>query len=229
MLQDALDALADVVSPPFRSVAAKTSGLTAALLVVAWFGLDRLAAPMVRVEAHWLAVALSLLVGLGLVFVLAFLAAPASSLVAGFFLDEIAAHVEREIDPFGPQGRAAPVLEAALAALRFAGLSLVVNAVALILLFVPPVGFVAWLAANSYLFGRQYFELAAMRFRSAAQARALRRERAAGRLRLRPADRRLRRHTRDQSSHAALRDGADGAAAQAPLLSASGWTCKREK
>ena len=177
MIQDSLDALADIVSPPFRSVAAKTLCLTAALLVVVWFGFDRLALSLVSVEAHWLAVALSLLIGLGLFVALVFLAAPVSSLIAGFFFDEIAAHVEREIDPLGPQGRAAPVGQAALAALRFGLLSLVVSVVALVLLFVPGVGFVAWLAANGYLLGRQYFELAAMRFRSAAEARTLRQQR----------------------------------------------------
>ena len=48
----------------------------------------------------------------------------------------------------------------------------------LILLFAPGVGLVAWLAANAYLLGREYFELAAMRFHSAAQARELRRRHA---------------------------------------------------
>ena len=46
------------------------------------------------------------------------------------------------------------------------------------MLFVPGVGVVAWFGANGYLLGREYFELAAMRFRSAAEARAMRRDRA---------------------------------------------------
>ncbi|HEY1943347.1 MAG TPA: sulfate transporter family protein [Roseiarcus sp.] len=178
MFQDALDSLADIASPPFRRVAVKTVALTTAILVVLWFGLDRLALSLVGVEPHWLALTLSLLLGLGLFVGLVFLAAPVSSLVAGFFLDEVAAHVEREIDPSGPQGRTAPVGEAALAAIRFAALSLLVNVVALVLLFVPGVGVVAWFGANGYLLGREYFELAAMRFRPAAEARSVRRERA---------------------------------------------------
>ena len=178
MLQDAFDALGDVVSPPFRRVAVKSLALTAAILLLAWLGLDRLALSLIDVGPHWLAVTLSLLVGLGLFVGLAFLAAPVASLVAGFFLDEISAHVEREIDPLGPPGRPAPVGQAALAALRFAGLSLIVNIVALILLFVAGLGVPAWFAANGYLLGREYFELAAMRFRPDAEARALRRERA---------------------------------------------------
>ena len=68
-----------------------------------------------------------------------------------------------------------PPLEAALFALRFAGLSVLVKLIALVLLFVPGLGVVAWIGANAYLLGREYFELAAMRFRSAAEARAMRR------------------------------------------------------
>ena len=47
MLKDALDSLADIASPPFRRVAVKTVALTAAILVVVWFGLDRLALSLV--------------------------------------------------------------------------------------------------------------------------------------------------------------------------------------
>ena len=53
-----------------------------------------------------------------------------------------------------------------------------VGVVSLFLLFAPGVGLVAWLAANAYLLGREYFELAAMRFHSAVQARELRRRHA---------------------------------------------------
>ncbi len=178
MLQDALDSLGDIVSPPFRKVMAKSLALTAAVLVLAWFGLDRIALSLVQFGPPWLATTISFLVGLGLVAGLMVLAAPVTSLVAGFFFDEIAAHVEREIDPAGPQGRPAPAVAAALFALRFAGLSIVVNLIALVLLFVLGLGVFAWIGANGYLIGREYFELAAMRFRSAADARAMRRRNA---------------------------------------------------
>ena len=178
MLQDAFDSLADIASPPFRKVVVKSLALTAAALLAAGFGLDRLALYFVDVQPPWLATLIAWLIGLSLLVGAVFLAAPVASLVASLFLDEIAAHVEAEIDPFGPPGRAAPFVEATLAALRFFGLSLLVGIVSLILLFVPGVGLVAWLGANAYLLGREYFELAAMRFHSAAQARALRRRHA---------------------------------------------------
>jgi CysZ protein len=59
--------------------------------------------------------------------------------------------------------------------LRCAGLSILVNLIALILLFAPGVNVVVFLAANGYLLGREYFELAAMRYRSFEEARAMRR------------------------------------------------------
>jgi CysZ protein len=176
MFQDAVDSLGDIFSPPFRRVMAKSLALTAAVLLLAWFGLDRLALSLIHFgPPSWLTTLMSFLVGLGLLAALMVLAAPVSSLVAGFFLDEIAAHVEREIDPDGAQGTPAPALEAAMFALRFAGLSVVVNLIALILLLAPGIGLVAWIGANGYLLGREYFELAALRFHSAAQARAMRR------------------------------------------------------
>ena len=178
MLQDAFDSLADIASPPFRKVVVKSLALTAAALLLAWFGLDRLALHFVDVQPPWLATLIAWLIGLSLLVGAVFLAAPVASLVASLFLDEIAAHVETEIDPLGAPGRPAPFVEATLAALRFAGLSLVVGIVSLALLFVPGIGFVAWLAANAYLLGREYFELAAMRFHSAVQARELRRQHA---------------------------------------------------
>jgi CysZ protein len=175
MIDDAVAAFAQIFTPPFRATLAKSLALTIALLILAWFGLDRFAASFIDGAAPWLATTLSWLVGLGLLVGLAFLVAPVVSLVAGFFLDEMAAIVERQIDPAGPPGRPAPAGVAALFALRFAGLSILVNLIALALLFAPGVNLVAFLGANAYLLGREYFELAAMRFRPPAEARAMRR------------------------------------------------------
>jgi CysZ protein len=174
MIEDALNAFADVFSPPFRRVMVKSLALTVAVLTLGWFGLDRLALSFVHVEPGWLATIISFLVGLGLVAGVILLAAPTTSLVAGFFLDEIAEIVEREVDPVGAPGRPLPVLVSVLFSLRFAALSLAVTIAALVLLFVPGLGLVAWIAANAYLLGREYFELAAMRFLPAGEARAMR-------------------------------------------------------
>jgi CysZ protein len=52
---------------------------------------------------------------------------------------------------------------------------LIVNLIALILLILPGVNVAIFFVANGYLLGREYFELAAMRFCSIDEARALRR------------------------------------------------------
>src|SRR5260370_30898179 len=123
MIDDALDAFAQIFTPPFRATLWKSLGLTVLLLVLIWFGIDRLAGSLIRVETPWLATILGLLLGLGLVVGLVFLIGPVASLVAGFFLDDIADIVERTIDPSGLPGRPAPLGAAALFVLRYPGLS----------------------------------------------------------------------------------------------------------
>jgi CysZ protein len=179
MIQDALDSFADVVSSPFRRTLAKSAGLTIAILVVIGVVLDRVAVSYVAVANGWLATLISLMIGVGLLVGLVWLAPPTTSLVAGFFLDEIAERVEREIDPLGPRGRPAPVVAAVVSSLRFAGLSAVVAVAALFLLFVPGIGFAIWIAANAYVLGNEYFELAALRFHPIEEVSAIRRRAAA--------------------------------------------------
>ena len=173
MIADALDALAEIFSPPFRRVMWKSLGLTTAILVLAGFGLDRLALSLVHVGPAWLNAILSVVVALGLIAGLVLLAPPTASLVAGFFLDEVAAMVERTIDPNGPPGRPIPMAPSVAMGIRFAVLSLLVNAIVLALTIFTGVGLVSFFILNGYLLGREYFELAAMRHVSGAEARFL--------------------------------------------------------
>lgn len=174
MLEDATAALAQILSPPFRATLIKSLALTVGLLILVWFGLDRLIVSHLDQGPPWFVTALAVLAGVGLLVGLAFLIAPITSLVAGFFLDDIALIVEREISPANP-GRPVPTATAVLFGLRFAGLSILVNLIALALLFAPGINLFAFLGANGYLLGREYFELAAMRYRTAEEARAMRR------------------------------------------------------
>jgi CysZ protein len=175
MIEDALAALGQIFTRPFRATLLKSLALTLGLLVILWFLLDKLVLSFVGFGPPWLATTIAILAGLGLFVGLAFLIAPITSLTAGFFLDDIALIVEQEINPAGPLGRPVPFMPAMLFGLRYAGLSLVVNVIALILLLAPGVNIVAFLAANGYLLGREYFELAAMRYRSFEEAQAMRR------------------------------------------------------
>src|SRR5947209_5664631 len=136
MLQDALDSLNDTFSAPFRGVMVKSVALTIAVLALGGFALDKFALHFVHVSNGWLAAAISVAIGLGVVAGLVLLAAPTTSLVASFFIDEIAALVERQVDPLGPPGQAAPLWDSTLASLRFAALTLGVMLLALVLLFI---------------------------------------------------------------------------------------------
>ena len=173
MIADALDAFSQIFAPPFRRVMWKSLGLTAAILALAGVGLDRLAMSYVHVGPSWLGVLVSSVVGVGLVVGMIFLAPPTVSLVASFYLDDIAAIVERSIDPKGAPGRPLPLGPSLMFGLRFAILSIVVNAAVLALTIFTGVGLAAFFVLNGYLLGREYFELAAMRHMSAAEARDL--------------------------------------------------------
>jgi CysZ protein len=175
MLDDALAAFRQIFTPPFRAVLFKTLALTLLLLGLVWFGLDRLVLHFVNVQTAWVATLLSIVTGLGLFVGLAFLIAPTSSLVAGLFLDELAGLVERDIYPSDRIGRALPAGYAIWLAIRFALLSTLVNLIALVLLLVPGINAVAFFVANAYLLSREFFELAALRYRPFEEVRALRR------------------------------------------------------
>ena len=173
MIADALDAFAEIFSPPFRRVMWKSLGLTAGVLVLAGVGLDRLALSLVHAGPAWLSAILSVVVALGLFVGVIFLVPPTASLVASFFLDDIAAMVERVIDPHGPPGRPLPLAPSVAMGMRFAILSVLVNLIVLALTLFTGVGLASFFVLNGYLLGREYFELAAMRHVSAAEARSL--------------------------------------------------------
>jgi CysZ protein len=187
ILEAASAALSRLFSPAYRSVLFKSLGLTLLVLLAAWFGLqwlfDAFALPWIERPtlpdwAGWLGWATAILWGIGAALALALLVAPAAALVAGFFLDDIAALVERDDYPDDPPGRALPVLTAFTLSLKFLGVVVAGNLFALLLLLVPGVNAAAFLVVNGYLLGREYFEFAAMRFRSEAEAKALRRRHA---------------------------------------------------
>jgi CysZ protein len=178
MLDDMLAAANQIVTPPFRKVMLKTLLMTFVLLglvfVFVGSGFERLLSTSVMLPYAWLAATITILGGVGLFFGLAFLVVPISFVVGGFFFDELADAVERDLSPHGPHGRAMPASAALLVSLRFAALSLVVNLVALVLWLVPGLNAVALLVANAYLLGRGTFELAALRFVPLAEVHHLR-------------------------------------------------------
>ncbi len=176
MIRAALAAAEQIFSPPFRTVFWKSLGLTVLLLALLGIVAEKLVVAYIALpHAVWLATLLHVAAGLGLVVGLAFLVTPISFVVAGLFFDELADHVEVEIAGPAGRGRAMPIGPALWIGIKFGAISLLVNAVALALLFVPGINAVAFFGANAYLLGRGFFELAALRYRDIADVRELRR------------------------------------------------------
>ncbi len=174
MIDAALAAAAQILSPPFRAVLWKTLALTLLLLGVLWIAAEKLVVAYVHLPYAWLATTIHVLAGLGLVVGVAFLVTPVAFLVAGFFFDELADHVEATIAGPEGRGRAMAVGPALWIGLRFAGVAVLVNLVALVLLLVPGVNLVAFFGANAYVLGRGFFELAALRYLPLEDVRDLR-------------------------------------------------------
>ncbi|MCJ2015509.1 sulfate transporter family protein [Methylobacterium sp. J-076] len=180
ILDSAAAALRQTLSPALRGILWKSLGLTLGILALLWLGLTRFVQafqashhissqyPILDSLAYYLA-------GFGLFVALAYLMPAISIVVAGFFLDDAAEIVERTDFPGDPPGQAMPFGISMLYALRFAGLTLLVNLVALVIFFVPVIGVAAFFGANAYLLSREYFEMAAARFRRIDGAAQMRR------------------------------------------------------
>jgi len=190
MLDAAIQAVLQMFTRPFRTVLLKSVGLAIALLAVLVIMLYRLltwlttsgqtwAEGLIGALAHgplailgwfvWFALSFGLIAGA------IFLMPAVTALVASFFADEIANTVERTHYPLDPPGVAVPLGRAVIEGVKIATLSLAVYLVCAPFLLFAGFGAALFFVATAYLLGRQYFELAAMRFHSAADAKMLRR------------------------------------------------------
>jgi CysZ protein len=113
------------------------------------------------------------------VFGAVFLMPAITSLVASLFVDDVADHVEREHYPAERPGSALPFSQAMYEGVKTALLTILVYVIALPFVFLAGAGFLIFFLATAWLLGREYFELAAMRFRSPEEAKAMRRDNAA--------------------------------------------------
>jgi CysZ protein len=118
MLSAAGQAFRDMFTPPFRAVLFKCVGFTVALLALLIAGIEWTFSYFVQ-WPDWIETSIEWLGGLALVVGSIFLIPPVTSLIAGFYLDDIAALVEREHYPADPPGRELPTLQAIGVALRF--------------------------------------------------------------------------------------------------------------
>ncbi|MFK8253722.1 sulfate transporter family protein [Ancylobacter terrae] len=178
MLDAALRAFAQTFSPEFRRVLLRSIGLAIGLIIVLGIVAHTALTHFVQLSYGWAELLLNIVAVLGILVGGVFLVPPVTSLIAGLFLDDVAEQVERTDFPGEPVGEALPVARSIFLAIKFFGVVVAVNILALLLLLVPGVNLVVFYVANGYLLGREYFQLAAMRYRSEDAARALRRQHA---------------------------------------------------
>ncbi len=194
MLNDAILAIEQMFSPQLRAVLWKSIGLALALIVAAAIALDRLIVwlvgaggtsvetafgPQAQAPVTAIAWLFSFLAGVGIVVGGVMLMPAVTSFVASFFADQIAEEVEREHYPSDPPGVALPLWRAIVEGGKTALLSIAVYLCAVPFLLFAGFGALIFFLATAWLLGRVYFELAAMRFRSPEEAKAMRKRNAA--------------------------------------------------
>lgn len=185
IIESARSTASQLFRPEFRVVLWKSLGLTFLLLVGVWFGFRELFADLVWpfIEAYipemsswvgWIGFIAGIFASIGLAIGLALLIAPVTAIVAGLFLDDIADVVEKADYPLDPPGQPLPALRSFVLSVKFLGVVILGNILALLLLLIPGVNIFAFFMVNGYLLGREFFEFAAMRFHPEMEAKALR-------------------------------------------------------
>ncbi|WP_421864149.1 sulfate transporter family protein [Parvibaculum sp.] len=178
MLSDAIRAFRETFSPPFRRVMLISVGLTILILVIFGAGLQWALAALPAFgpdfAGGWVDAILEFVARFLAVIVLVPLVHPVVSLVAGLFLENIAARVEAEDYPADPPGADQPFWQSMLTAIRFTLVLIVVNLLALPFYLLPGVNLVLFWVVNGYLLGREFFELVALRHLPPVEAQAMR-------------------------------------------------------
>jgi CysZ protein len=189
MFSDASKALAQMFAPPFRALLLKSIGLAILLLILLGVGLHRLfgwlagigegylegvSGPGMQTPLHILLWVLAIAAGFGLAAGAIFIMPAVTAFVASFFSDEIAAEVEHVHYPADPPGVAVPLWTAGMQGIKTALLALVVYLIAVPFFLFAGIGFLIFFVANTFLLGREYFLLTAMRFHSVEDAKRLR-------------------------------------------------------
>jgi len=190
MLAAVFKALDQMFTPPFRAVLFKSVGLAIALLVVLVIVLFRLLGWLSDTGISWLETTMgswahgalavvgwiiAVALGVGLLAGAVLLVPAVTAVVASLFADEIAEIVERTHYPADRPGRALPLIRATIEGAKIALLAVAIYLLAAPFLLFAGIGVVLFFLATAWVQGRQYFELAAMRFHSVAEGKALRR------------------------------------------------------
>lgn len=194
MIDDVINAITQMFAAPLRAVLWKSIALALALIVVAGIALERIIVwllgtgsatvettlgPQAHAPATALAWLLSFAAGLGIVVGSVMLMPAVTAVVGSFFADRIGDEVEREFYPADLPGKVLPLWPALWEGFKTALFAVVIYLVAAPLILFAGFGAVIFFLATAYILGREYFELAAMRFRPPVEAKLLRKRNAA--------------------------------------------------
>src|SRR5437660_7422703 len=168
MLDAAVKALSQILSPPMRSILWRSIGLALVLITVLAFGLQRLLSWFATYGEGWaeamlgpgfhtplniLAWIVSIAAGLGVVLGGIFLMPAITSLVASVFVDDVADHVEREHYPAERPGTALPLGIAMREGIKTALLTILVYLLALPFVLLAGADFLIVFLATAALMG----------------------------------------------------------------------------
>jgi CysZ protein len=190
MFEAAYRAVAQMASPEFRRVLYKSLALALITIVVFGIGLHRLFSWAAQNGADWAEAAtgvvphgawsvllwmLSIAAALGILTGAVFLMPAVTAFTGSFFVDEIGAAVERTYYPAELPGTELPLGRALYEGIKTALVAVLVYLVTVPFLLFACLGLVLMFIAAAYLLSREYFLLAAMRFRAPDEAKAMRR------------------------------------------------------
>ena len=192
MLDAAVKAITQMFSPELRRILWRAIGLALILIAVVSILLQRGLAWLATSGETWaestlggyhsaldaLSWVVSIAAGFGILFGAVFLMPAITSLIASVFVDDVAEEVERLHYPADRIGTAQPIARSLIEGSKTALLTLLVYLIALPFVFFAGAGLFVFFFATAYLLGREYFELAAMRFHPVAEAKAMRRQNA---------------------------------------------------
>lgn len=171
-------AVAEILSPRFRSLLVKSLALSFVLLGVVWLALFLVYRFVLQpwlidrgwlVADSWFALIVTLLVGAAFFVLVAILTLPVLRFVAGNYMEEVASLIEKEHYPERGPARAVPISETAGDTARFAVRTTLTNLVLLPLAIVPVAGPIAVFLVNANMVGREYFHLTSIRRRERAE------------------------------------------------------------
>ena len=163
MLNSIIKTLNQISTAPFRRVLFLSVSISLLTTLLLWAFITKIIFNTNMTSITWLEWFLDILGG-GAVFILLVLLLPTLvGLIASIMLESICRSVELVYYPHLPKAQGQNLYTGVLVGLKFTGTMIVLNIIFLPLIVIPPVYIFASWVLNSYLLGREFFELVAYR------------------------------------------------------------------